>query len=454
MRVSRALQQGLTIVLAASLLSGCATTSVFNPYPNQALAYKAAISQGTIDSITPQLAVKAKSQDKLLYLCESGRLHQLNKQFEASKDDFAKALAVYQADDDKARISASALAADATSLLSNDNAIPYSGYGFERIFVHHFQALNYLALKDVDGASVELRRASLEQRVLEQQHDKEISKVESSTAANNFDVGSWDNNPEFAGMNAVAGKVKSSFQNAYTFYTSAVIWEAQGEINDALVDYKKALEINPNNSQIKQDIQRLSKGQRLGKNQGALVVLYEDGFVPARSGIMLSLPDFQHGTYLNIAFPYYATNLWYQPQPLTVYSDNHRLGQTAEIADVAAMAVKALIEEAPAILLRQLLRARAKYELHQQASKDGNVLGSFVTTLYNMASEQADLRNWLTLPNNAQILRAQLAAGEQSVELALGGSSRSVNVTIAAGRITLLRVVNANNRLLVQHFNL
>lgn len=444
----------LIMPLLLLLMQGCATTSVFNPYPNQAADYRAAITNGTIDDVTPGLISKQKGKDGLLYAQESGRLHQLNNQFEASKTDFDEVYRRYQAQDEAARFSAGEAASGAASLLSNDNAIPYQGYGFERILALHFQALNYLALGDTEAAGVELRRAASEQRTLELVHDKAINNAEQKANSDNIDTDAWKNAPELTGMSRIAGQVKSSFQNAYTFYTSALIWEAMGDVNAALVDYKKALEINPDNAVILQDVQRLDAGRKLAADTGHLVVLFEDGFVVERSSFDLALPYFanNYATYFTVSVPYYPAAR--TPQPLQVFHGHRTLGRSQMIANIDAMAAKSLIEQLPLMIVRMVLRARAKYELHKQSAEQGGILGSLAATIYNVVSEQADRRNWLTLPANVQLLRAPLPQGEQQLELNLAGVSRSITVTSRPGRVTLLRVVNANNRLITQQFQL
>jgi uncharacterized protein len=440
----------------SALMAGCASTSVFNPYPGQAAEYKAAINNNTIQQVAADLGSKTESADRILYLSERGRLYQLNGDYEASKKDFAEVIAAYDAIEAKAAITASGAAAGTSSLLSNDNAIPYAGFGYERIFAHQFQAFNYLSLGDLEGANVEIRRAALEQRIMELAHEKDIAEAESAASAEGLDVGDWQNTPELSGMDSLAGNIKSSFQNAYTFYTSAVLWEAQGDFNSAVVDYKKALEINPQNQQIQQDVLRASAGTKLAADQSALVVLFEDGFVPDRQSFNLSIPYFTSGsvTYLSMAFPYYSADRWMPSNTLAVYGNQQKLGETEQVAHVGAMAVKALKEKVPGMIVRQVLRARTKYETHKAATEQGGLVGSLLSTVYNLVSEQADLRSWLTLPNNAQILRSELAAGEHAIELNAGGLSQTVNLTLRGGKITVLRVINVNNRLVIQTFNL
>lgn len=443
-------------IFICSGLAGCASTSVFNPYTEQAAGYKRAITDNTIPSVTAELAKKGESKDGLLYLSERGRLNQLNGDHAASKADFARVIAGYDALEARATVSASQLGANASTLLTNDNAIPYEGFGYERIFAHHFQAFNYLALGDIEGANVEIRRAALEQRTLELAHEKEITAAESEAGMNDMNLEAYQNAPELAGMDMLAGNVKSSFQNAYTFYTSAVLWEAQGEFDSALVDYKKALEINPDNEQLLQDINRVSEGRKPAAGEGALVVLYEDGFVPERRSFNLAIPYLgsETATYITIAFPYYSGSDWHTGNTLTLYSQGQTLGQTRQVAHVGAMAVKALKEKIPAMLVRQVLRARTKYEANKAASEQGGIVGSLLSTIYNVVSEQADLRSWLTLPNNAQVFRTTLPEGNQPIELAAAGMSQTVHIPVHSGRITVLRVINANNRVITETFEL
>lgn len=459
-RLLLCLRCGMAIVILP-LLVACASSSVFNPYPTQAANYLTAIAQGDIDSVTAQLYRRQKGKDGLLYAQESGRLHQLNGQFAASRDDFEFVFQKYREQDEAARLTVSGSGAQASALFTNDNAIPYRGYGYERIMAIHFQMLNYLALGDIEAAGVELRRAALEQRILEQAHARAINEAHEQVQQNRIDLASLQDKPELAGMNRMAGQVKSSFLNAYTFYTSAVIRESMGDLNGALVDYRKALEINPDNATILEDIRRVDGEKSIGDAaHGHLLVLFEDGFVSEKSAFHLSLPYFTRingeyrSTYLNVSFPYYSAHHQHQPRPLRVYSSDGLLGSTGMIADINAMAVRALQEEIPAMVVRMVLRARAKHELHRQGSEQGGILGSLLATIYNIVSEQADRRSWLTLPHNAQLLRQEMPVGSHRLELTAGAGSRSVNVEVKPGKVTLLRVINANNRLIIQQFQL
>lgn len=449
-------------------LGGCAVSSLFTPYPDQAQTFKNAIYQGEIGLLADRNAVlldledERESADHMLYMMERGRIGQLSENFDSSKTDFEQVIAAFEEQDLAATVQVGETAAQGASLLTNDNAIPYKGSGYERIFAHHHQAFNYLGNNDRDGAAVEFRKVALEQSILLEQHEKEVTEAYEDAEENSIDVNTLST--QFAGLDTVAGKVKSSFQNAYTFYASAAFWEATGELNSALVDYKKAFEINPGNTFIQQDIARISK--KLGDNvegvetnepssgQGTVVVLFEEGFVPAKSEIKVPIPTLDGGI-ITLAFPFYDTNVWPMTQTLRVMSSEYtEFGVTQELVDVGALAVKDLKEQLPQLLVRQALRGFTKYQLQKQSADQLGLAGQFAANLYNIISESADRRSWLTLPNTVQAMRFNLGAGEQTLHLATPTTQAQVSLLVPENKTVILRVVGVNNQLIPQVFSL
>lgn len=456
------------LALAVSLLGGCAMSSMFTAYPDQAQSFRNAIYKGDVGTVVDRNAIlldlesERDSADHMLYMMERGRINQIGDAFDDSKTDFVQVIDAFEEQDLAATVQLGETAAQGASLLTNDNAIPYTGSGYERIFVHHHQAFNYLGNRDFDGAAVEFRKVALEQRVLLEQHEKEVTEAYEEAEENSIDIDTLSN--EFSGLDTVAGKVKSSFQNAYTFYASAAFWEATGELSSALIDYKKAFEINSDNEYIKQDIARVSKklGDRIESaktneakpGQGSVVVLFEEGFVPSKSEIKIPIPTFDGGL-ITLAFPYYETELWPVAQTLRVMgNDFNELGVTKELVDVSALAVKALKEQIPQMLVRQALRGFTKYQLQKQSGEHLGLAGQLVANIYNVISESADRRSWLTLPHSAQVMRFNIDAGEQILNLTTTTTQAKVKLDVFENRTVLLRVVGVNNQLIPQIFSL
>jgi len=420
------------------LLQGCASSSVFFPYPNQADAWKASLAQGQPLGAIDKVSAKTGSADGLLYLQEQGRLQQLGGEFDASRATFETVFGLYESQADEARVRASGLAAGGASLLTNDNALPYNSDAYERIMGHAYQAFNYLEAGDLQGAGVEVRRAALEQRTAELENEKRIAKAEQDAADNNVDVSKYDG--YFQGVNSAASAVTSAITNAWTYYLSAAYWEGIGEYNDALVDYKKALSLAPHIEFLKTDIERVSyKIDRRWKSPtGTVVVLHEQGLVPPKREVMIPIPTI-HG-YFSVAFPVYTPEDQLPPVPLQVESES-QAASTEVLVRINGAAAKALKDKIPGMVVRQTLRAAAKYEAQKQANENMGLLGAISTQIYNLVSERADLRSWLTLPAYGMATRMELPAGDQVIKLSASGGSASVNVPVRAGGVTIVRVV-------------
>ena len=429
-------RNGVALLLAMVLLSGCATRSLFQPYPSQARAWTADMAA---EGPAPLLRKGVDSRDGVLYLQELGRVRQLSGAIEDSESAFRRAFGQYDETDAAARLRASSLVSNTGALLVNDNARPYVAPDYERIFAHAYQALNYWRENDVTATAVELRAAANEQRVAANRRDDEIAAAQE--AARDEGVQPADFDSHFAGLDAAAGEVKASFQNAWTFYLSALFWEAHGEYNDALVDYKKALEIHPDADWIKEDVARVSRALdgRYPRDRGLVAVLYEQGYVPPRREVSLPIPT-PHGIFA-VAFPTYSAGDKPLPRPLTVRTEDGQQAATGVLTDVGGLAARHLREQVPGMLVRQTLRATGKYNLQKKANDDFGPLGAFLTQLFNLVSERADLRGWLSLPAYGQAARLMLPPGEHRLQLSTPGGGASLTVPVVERGLTVIHVV-------------
>ena len=437
-------RNGVALLLAMVLLSGCATRSLFQPYPSQARAWTADMAA---EGPAPLLRKGVDSRDGVLYLQELGRVRQLSGAIEDSESAFRRAFGHYDETDAAARLRASSLVSNTGALLVNDNARPYVAPDYERIFAHAYQALNYWRENDVTATAVELRAAANEQRVAANRRDDEIAAAQEAAREEGVQPDDFDSH--FAGLDAAAGEVKASFQNAWTFYLSALFWEAHGEYNDALVDYKKALEIHPDSAMLQEDVARLSRAQdgRVERDKGLVAVVYEQGLVPARRELSLPIPT-PHGLFA-VAFPTYSAADKPRPAPLTMAVDD-TTARTEVLTDVGGLAARHLREQLPGMLVRQTLRATTKYNLQKKANDDFGPVGAILTQIFNVVSEQADLRSWLSLPAYAQATRLMLPPGEHRLELSTPGGGASLTVPVVEQGVTVIHVVATPGRLITR----
>jgi hypothetical protein len=251
---------------------------------------------------------------------------------------------------------------------------------------------------------------------------------------------------------------------------SAIIREMLSEPNDAYIDYKRALEIFPDNTFLQQDVVRLAKELQMTDDiqafpptmaalstntatqvpsEGELIVFFEDGLVPKKEGIRIPIPLTSGLT--GVAFPIYNSK-WNDPQPLLISSDGTDVGQSQPVCYVGSLAVKALRERVPTMVLRQVVRSTVKGVAAKAAKDHAGGWGMLGATAYNVLTEQPDTRSWISLPENAQILRASLPAGTHTISLRQTGAAGSgdTKVRVQAGQKTILRVIRAGDRLVSQ----
>jgi uncharacterized protein len=449
----------LRTLLIISLLSGvsaCANMGfkdLLSDYAQQMQNVRAAQYQGDFKTAASMITeVKATQNNYTLSLLEKARLNYLAQDWQQSRKEFASVAEVLDAEAEKAKLRISRGVANITSLVSSDNALAYDMPAYEQSMLHTYQALNYLFLGQLEGALVEVRRANLVQENALKQHQQELDKGEVSVDKTNL-------KQTYPSMSAMIGNIKNGFQNAYTFYLSGILYEAAAQPNDAYIDYKRALEIYPDNHYLQQDVLRLASQLNMvdeldqfsklygtyaedsRSNNGEVVIIIEQGVINAKQEIGLNLPIFSgrnQPRFFSFALPVYQGTLK-QYAPLTVNVAEQQYS-SEQITRLQSLASKQLQDQVPALVTRQALRLIAKEQLRSTMSKEGGDIGNILATIYNMASEHADTRSWLTLPDEVQILRLPLPEGKQQLKLHYGGKIDNIEVDIKARHITLINL--------------
>jgi hypothetical protein len=490
----RGLFKSLVPVVVALLAAGCLSSHPERMQPllrqlEQPSPPVAAPVAGTpavpVPAPSSPLDDKVTGKSRLLYLMERGRLAQIRGETDASFRDYAAAIQVIKDQDAEPVVRLTDVAQQGAAVLVNDNVLPYRAAGYERVLLHQLQAENYLARNDLEGAGVEVRLANAEQVKALKKHQAEVADAKAAGQRQPTEAAGMARAEQaYAGLDEVAGQVKNSFQNAYTFYFSGIIYEMLGAPNDAYIDYKKALEIYPANRQLQQDVVRLAASLGMTDDLaelrrrfpnvapparpapgaapvGTVVVFYEDGWVPPKEEIKIPipLPDLHGGFagFTAVAFPYYSTRNLLVPVPLAVSVDGGGAsGVTEPLCNVRSMAVKALKEQLPVMVTRQVIRTAAKAALtigaKEAARQNGNdaaeIFAIVATSVYNVATENADLRSWLSLPDDAQVLRLVVPAGQRQITLASPvAGSVLLPVQVPPAGFVLVRVVRAGPRL-------
>lgn len=391
----------LAAVFLALYLGGCAT------YSQQASSMRDNLLVGRADLARATAEKEDESNDDVLASLNKGMLRRMTDDYSGSNQIFEVAK---QRIESLYGVSVSDVAASVTI---NDAMRDYKGNRYEQVLLHAYMAMNYLQMGDLDSARVEILQA-------------DVKMME------------WGEEPD---------------EDPFMRYFAGIIFEALGEEDQALVSYRKARDtyIATRNEQglnvpitLKKDMLRLLaslglwdeyrqlkkefglanfKPTKLAGNFGELIVLLNNGLAPIRteSSIMTFSPDVH--TNVRVAFPVYESPPGIVNHARLNISNKHIMLETVENID--SLARQALDDEMPLIMTRALARAVVKYQT-QHSAQEQNALAGFLLTVTNLATERADTRSWTTLPQEIQLARVILPAGQQKV---------SIEIVNAAGRV-------------------
>lgn len=422
---------------------------LFNDYATKTTPVRQAITANDIERARSLIKDNNKAHSNyLLSQLEQGRIADLANNPQSAQTHFETVYQQMQIKRQAAKIQVSAGLEQSNALLTNDSAISYTPPAYEMSMLHSYKALNYVYKHDIESALVEIRRANKVQVDELRNNQDELDKTVAQAQ---------QHYPE---MNNLIRSVKNGFQNAYTFYLSALLYQAANQGDDAYIDYKKALEIYPNNPYLQQDLLRLAKKQGftddynqfkkkfgdlkpIDKNQGEVVIFFEQGLIPKQHEFKLRLPIYtsQGDTrFYSLAMPVYINNAY--TSAVNNLKINEQSFPLSPLVHLEALAAKTLEQQVAGRISRQILRLVAKEKLRAELARSSGDVGNILANLYNLASEQADTRSWLTLPNQISVARSALAQGEHILNI---GNNPPINFTVSKQRLTLIYLTSVNN---------
>lgn len=438
----------LAFILGCSLaLSACANLSagnLFSHYSAQNGELHQLVKSG--DYQQAEAALPDYVAGDILDNFESGRVYFLNQQYPESKEALGLSDRAVRVQQDQATVSVTQSAMSLSALAVNDNLNTYQPADYELGFLHLYLGLNYLKQNDLEGALIEMRRANQVQEQARKEREKDLESAQNQMEQQGLtpNLGSvLSNYPD-------AGKTLQAVQSGYLLYLSALLYEADNDLNSAYVDYRRALAVMPDNQQVIDGTKRVAKRlgmredlvkleQRYGKasylesGKGRVIVIDERGVVEALQGWKQALPLYDSrgdGAWYSIALPYYPQVQSEAFSPITL-NNGHLSGSL--LTDVNLMAQRDLSERMPSIVIRQALRVWAKDQLRKEAAK-GDDVGNLLFNVWNTLTEQPDTRSWLTLPGEIYSASAVVEPGEQKMKI--NGQDYTFNVE--AGRTALV----------------
>lgn len=357
-------------------------------------------------------------RNRLLYLLDYGAVLHYAKRYQESTTAFEEAKRVY---DELYTVS---LTNEGGTWLINDNVSPYRGEDFERVMVNIYQAMNFVMMGNIDEALVEARDVDLKLSLINGPYNPDQKNIYK--------------------------------EDAFARLWMGILYEAAGgfsNVNDAYISYKKAVEVyskdylpNYNLSMpriLKENI--LAAAEAMGdggvdkyrsqfrdvpyvslkeKSQKCEVYLiHYNGLSPIKHETAIPVP-LPGGYVTALAFPQYDTRVFdTESGVLKLKGNSQSIQQETEVVeDIGAIAVRNLKNRQRRVIAKAVLRAGGKYLLElvgESAIEEhhGNTPGWFkyLSNLYNLTSQQPDLRSWQTLPDQIRMARVIVEPGDYDV---------------------------------------
>jgi hypothetical protein len=368
----------------------------------------------------------------------------------------------------------------------NQTILPYRGHAYDKIMAATYQTLNYLDLGKPDQARVEINRAYQYQKDAVAANASNIAAAQSAAAKasadsrqnpspDTYDVQRAQNDPQFnANIHQAYSDLDNlqayaPYVNPFSVYLQGLYYLASGQtmsdFEQARVAFKKVQDLIGSNPNIDADYalaNQLSSGN-LATPPPLTYVIFETGMAPIRTEIRIDIPLFivsRQVPYVGVAFPQLQYNPQYCPG-LLVQAANASPLHTVLLCDMDRVIAQDFKNELPTIIIKTLISAGAKaaaqYGLYEATKSNGyaSLFATVAGVVYQAATNQADLRTWVTLPKQFTYCRLPTPADRKLVLIA-DGSGASETVDLPPGLINLVYVKSNNyaNRLLVHAITL
>jgi hypothetical protein len=380
------------------------------------------------------------SKNILMYYLDSGVVNHLAKDYEKSAKKFELAKGKFRQYEQKS------VTTGVSSMLINDDVMPYYGKDFERVHVCAFESLDYALSGRDDDAVVEARQID--------------------SLFKNF---------------AVESNYKNFYKDdGFVRYFAGLIYENAGYLNDAFISYSMALKAYKNGaakvaipkdliddaytsalllgmpdkaSEIKKNFPR-AKERVIPEKCGECILFDYNGFVPEKVETAIEfaladmwayvdvadlgskdidIADFEKAKsigiaafardYVKVAFPKYR-DFDNRIASFRVKHEN-RQEQSVLTQDLGKIAKACLNDDTAKVYAKTLSRAAIKYIISRAVSKElgkqgGNDVEQFSQGLLNMfsvATSSVDRRAWNTLPDTILMSRFFLLEGVHSLKV-------------------------------------
>lgn len=311
----------------------------------------------------------------------------------------------------------------AATFIYNESASDYSGEDYEKVAIHTLLAMSFLQDAKLAEGRVEAKKINDKLHEITQGYD-----------------------PKYAHYK----------EDPYARFLSGLIYEAMQNWDDAIIDYKNALDIysdsqytpfyegpvpevlvsslyglavRRNRNELRKDlkarfpavIERYEQNVSEIPQGGDIVVLHEAGHIAIKMAKDFFIPI--PGQVMRISFPYIdRKNLdWSSSSTGIRIIGRGSYTNAANCLNLNALAYQSLEDRRGRLIAKSMTRLIAKGVLTYQAEKQFGILGGLAANIYSVVTETADTRGWSLLPQAFYVNRVRVPVGRHNLEIKTAG---------------------------------
>ncbi len=442
-------KKNIIIAFFSIIIAGCAT------YYHKNIKFQEYVLNGNFTEAKTTLESNKKAaegKNKILYYFNHGWVTWMLKDYKTSIANFAEADKIIE--DQSVNIGLEALA-----LITNQNVKPYNPEDFEKVMLNYYMAMNYLQLNQYDEAIVECKRINIKLNKLNDKYKDNKNRYQSDAFAHTLMGLIYDANKDYNNAFIAYRNALETYENIYVKNFNMVVPEQLKQ------DILRTAYLTGFHDEVDYYEKKFNLKYKHEKNEGGeLILFWENGFGPVKTEWSINFTtipgDAGWVTFTNdefgisypfyigdksddeksalkqlkffrVAFPKYLERKpFYNSASVYVNNRNYKLELAENVNEIAFKTLRdRMMREMGNALLR--LATKKALEKAAESKKDQQIDAGTVLNWVNTATEQADTRNWQTLPYSISYARIPLPEGENTLELkSYNGSANAKSETL------------------------
>lgn len=297
-------------------------------------------------------------------------------------------------------------------LAGGQMATDYKPYMMDYLFASYYQVWDALLNGDFDTARVIINQSYGRQQKMSAAYRKLVSKRQKTELADKLKT------------NTSQWTAYSDIMNPALTYLAGLYFLNIGESENARQYLVRASGMVPNNSYIKSDLQSAENGM---KPTNTAWIFIETGFAPRLREKKVNVPWLVGGKMQVISI---ATSY---PEVFT--GDSLKPNGAQKLADTDSMFMTEFNEYQINEALRAFSKAVANSALQSASNDKMGGWGGVITAAYSIATTNAEIRTWVTLPQRIYLLRVK----KDKSGLIKLNSGDTVNVGFSGNNLIYIR---------------